>query len=93
MKVVLLAVVLLLVVAGAVWALSMESGGTFGVVQGTSEEGRFQFLALPNHSQGGVPARWDRYLVDTATGDVWVWPDGRDRELVHVDRVDPTTSE
>ena len=93
MKAMLLAVVVLLLVAGAVWALSMESTGPSDVVQGTGTERRFQFVALPTQSQGGVPARWDGYLVDTATGDVWVWPDGGDREFVHVDLVESTSEE
>ncbi len=93
MKAMVLAVLALLLLAGTVWALSMESTGPSDVVQGTGTEGRFQFVALPNHSQGGIPARWDRYLVDTATGDVWVWPDGGDREFVHVDLVESTSEE
>jgi hypothetical protein len=93
MKVVLLAVVLLLVVAGAVWALSGESMSPSDVVQATEKDGRFQFVALSINQMDGVPTRWDHYLVDTSTGDVWVWPYGEARQFVHVDRVDPTTSD
>jgi hypothetical protein len=55
---------------------------------GPGANGRFHFIALPESESRGVPVTWNRYILDSETGAIWLWQHNQPHRFVRVPLVD-----